>query len=165
MSKRQGWRNEREAHGLCARGIRVRKPKMRAGGFGVRGERVVWDELPDLLYHSTSMENFQSVLDNGLFPSFEEGLLAIADNEKNSRFFGVRQAMMSGSTDFVVFMLDKEFLEETNHLLIYGSDLFGESTELVTVVPIPPEAIAGYKLIYRDDDGVIKEKIKILKEN
>jgi len=29
---RQGWHGENEAHGLCAKGIKVRKPKMKAGG-------------------------------------------------------------------------------------------------------------------------------------
>lgn len=31
MAKRQGWHGERQAHGLCAKGIKVRKPKVKAG--------------------------------------------------------------------------------------------------------------------------------------
>jgi len=29
----KGWKGEREAHGLCAKGITVRRPRLRAGGF------------------------------------------------------------------------------------------------------------------------------------
>jgi len=35
MTKRQGWKGEREAHGLCAKGITVRRPRMMASGRSV----------------------------------------------------------------------------------------------------------------------------------
>jgi len=42
---RQGWHGERQAHGLCAKGIRVRPPKMSASGRGVPvGDSVFSDD-------------------------------------------------------------------------------------------------------------------------
>lgn len=39
MTKRQGWHGEREAHGLCARGISVRPRKMWAGGVRLDNQK------------------------------------------------------------------------------------------------------------------------------
>ena len=106
MKGRSGWKGESRNHGLCAKGITVRKPKMKASGVVDRTEDIkqkypeIVKSMDKLEFHREQRENETAIMLELMKELFETvGLEESHDLKTNygSRF---RDMMLATNFDF-----------------------------------------------------------------
>jgi hypothetical protein len=155
----KGWARESARHALASRGVKTAQYSKRTALARACGNAAKQVKVPSRLYHGTSLENLDAILQVGLKAGFEQtsaskecgftqdvGWISLADNPKSAVFFSAVSMLDRHGQGQAIIEIDPDMLPEVS--VLARSPLFQKHFEyqFLGKSGIPPEAITWIQI-------------------